>query len=165
MEAEIAKGLREPEDITKVSLSAWTQQNCYYKAKGMVDADPRTESGSDLLHQLRRWKLQNEEITLMGDFNQNTYTSIFAQQLAEDDLGMEEQYQKTSWRTSAVFVREGGRTYHEVLCDQWHFCQKLFHGSTQCAWQCRRPSASSDRFLCSANSWNRTADGDQASRA
>ena len=36
----------------------------------------------------------DEEIVLMGDFNQNIYTSNFAQQLAEDDLGMEEQYQK-----------------------------------------------------------------------
>ena len=55
----------------------------------MLDADPRAEADSDLLHQLRTWKLQNEEIILMGDFNQNIYTSNFAQQLAEDDLGME----------------------------------------------------------------------------
>ena len=30
----------------------------------------------------------------MGDFNQNIYTSNVARQLAEDDLEMEEQYQK-----------------------------------------------------------------------
>ena len=30
----------------------------------------------------------------MGDFNQNIYTSNFRRQLAEDDLEMEEQYQK-----------------------------------------------------------------------
>ena len=30
----------------------------------------------------------------MGDFNQNIYTSHFARQLAEEDLRMEEQYQK-----------------------------------------------------------------------
>ena len=65
-----------------------------YKAKGIVDTDPRTEADGDLLHQLRKWELQNEEIILMGDFNQNIYTLNFAQQLAEDDLGMEEQYQK-----------------------------------------------------------------------
>ena len=70
-EAEIAKGLREPEDVTKVSLSAWAQQKRYHKAKGMVDANPRTKADSDLLHQLRKWKLQNEEIILMDDFNQN----------------------------------------------------------------------------------------------
>ena len=93
-EAEISKGLREPEDVTKVNLSAWAQQKCYYKARGMVDADPRTKADMDLLHQLRRRKKQNEEIILMGDFNQNIYTSNFAQQLAEDNLGMEEQYQK-----------------------------------------------------------------------
>ena len=63
----------------------------YYKTKGMVDADPRTEVDRDLLHQLRKWKQQNEDIILMGDFNQNIYTSKFVQQLAEDDLGMEEQ--------------------------------------------------------------------------
>ena len=77
MEAEISKGLREPEDVTKVSMSAWAQQKRYYKARGIVDADSRTEVDTDLLHQLRRWKQQNEEIILMGDFNQNIYTSHF----------------------------------------------------------------------------------------
>ena len=60
----------------------------------MADTDQRTEADMDLLQQLRRWKQQNEEIILMGAFNQNIYTSNFARQLAEDDLGMEEQYQK-----------------------------------------------------------------------
>ena len=60
----------------------------------MVDADPRTEADTDLLHHLRWSKQQNEEVILMGDFNQNIYTSRFARQLADDDLKMEEQYQK-----------------------------------------------------------------------
>ena len=74
MEAEIFKELREPADVTEVSLSACAQQKRYYKARGVVDADPRTEADMDLLHQLRRWKQQNEEIVLMEDFNQNIYT-------------------------------------------------------------------------------------------
>lgn len=74
-EGEILKGLREPKDVTKVSLSAWAQQKRYYKAKGMFAADPRSEADNDLLHQLRKWKQQNEEIILLGDFNQNVYTS------------------------------------------------------------------------------------------
>ena len=53
-EAEMSKGLREPEDVIKVSLSALTQQKRYYKARGMVDAVPRTEANTDLLYQLRR---------------------------------------------------------------------------------------------------------------
>ena len=102
-EADIAKGLREPKDTKKASLSAWAQQKRYYKAKGMMNANPRTEADSDLLHQLQKWKLQNDEIILMVDFNQNIYTSNVAQQLAADDLGMEEQYHKLHGGEQAPF--------------------------------------------------------------
>ena len=168
MEAEIAKGLRESQDAMKVSLSAWAQQKRYYKARGMSDADPRTEADSDLLHQLRRWKLQSKEIILMGDFNQNIYISDFAQQLAAGDLGMEEQYQKLHGEQAPFSYVRGMEPIMGCFATSGIFARSYFmaaHGASGSVRQRRRPPPLCDRLLCSVNPGSGATDGGQTGRA
>lgn len=78
MEADISRGLEDSQDANKVSLSVWAQHKRYFKSAGRQHVDLRTEADNDLLTHLRKWRANNEEIILMGDFNQNIYTSQFA---------------------------------------------------------------------------------------
>jgi hypothetical protein len=51
---------------------------------------------SDLLSLLRRWKASGNEILLIGDFNENVYSGVFATALAGDDLCMSELCYRTT---------------------------------------------------------------------
>ncbi len=51
---------------------------------------------SDILSLLRRWNAAGDEILLMGDFNENVYTSNFAIALADDEFQMSEMCSQTT---------------------------------------------------------------------
>ena len=132
--AGIAKGLRDSADAKKVSLSAWAHQMRYYQSKDTKDANPRSEAESDLLNQLRKWRTQDEEIILMGDFNQNIYTSGLARELAKEDLGVEEQYQKLHGEQAPFFYVRGTEPLMGCFATSGMFLRNYFmaaHGASR----------------------------------
>ena len=56
----------------------WEQHARYFKKKGILDPDPRELFDKDLFKLLRSWRMADDEIILMVDFNDNIYTSPFA---------------------------------------------------------------------------------------
>ena len=73
----------------------WEQHVRYFKKKGILDPDPRELFDKDLFKLLRSWRMADDEIILMGDFNDNIYTSLFARTLKEEDIELNEQFHKT----------------------------------------------------------------------
>ena len=45
---------------------------------------------SNLLHELREWKKNGEEIILLGDFNQHIYEGKLQEAFTAEDIGLEE---------------------------------------------------------------------------
>ena len=74
-------------------MKVWEQQSRYFRGRGVL-VDPDLLFDRDLLIQLRTWRANNEEVVLMGDFNQSVYTSDFAKLLGEEDIQLTEQYRK-----------------------------------------------------------------------
>ena len=64
---------------------------------------------SDLLHELREWKKNGEEIILMGDFNQPIYEGKLHEAFTAEDIGLEEQFRKL-YDEDAPFSHTSGST-------------------------------------------------------
>jgi len=63
-----------------------------FKRKGMRESHPPSEADKCLLEDLRSWISVGEEIILLGDYNQNIYTSALAVALGGAGLEMKEQF-------------------------------------------------------------------------
>ncbi len=74
-----------PGRITTRGETVWDQHRWYFEACGEI-RNPQAMFKSNLLSLLCRWKAAGDEILLMGDFNQNVYTSNFAIALAGDEF-------------------------------------------------------------------------------
>ena len=76
-----------------VWLKVWYQHSRYFRKKG-IRTSPEELFDAHLLAQLRAWRKDGEEIVLCGDFNQDIYTSDFAEALRGEDIQLEEQYRE-----------------------------------------------------------------------
>ena len=71
--------------------TVYTQHLREFKWQNMPKKDPRLEADRCLVKNLKRWKEQDEEILLLGDFNQSIYKSRLATELTDPGLEMKEQ--------------------------------------------------------------------------
>ncbi len=67
-----------------------SQHQRYFRKKGIF-TNPRKAFSTQLVTQLRSWRVAGEEIILFADMNENVYTGSLARRLRSDGLLMEEQ--------------------------------------------------------------------------
>ena len=85
--------------------TVWDQHSRVWEKKGDLRS-PGVILFEQIISQLLIWKADREEIILMGDFNENVYTGMYAERLSRPDLNMTEQCLKTTKRhLPATFIR------------------------------------------------------------
>ncbi len=106
------------------------QHLCYFCAQGNARS-PRTIFFEQLIAQLLLWKSIDNDIVLLGDFNENVYTVRLATRLAADDLNFVELCRKhtgipiplTFWSGSApidgVFLTPGITCVNAFILPQY----------------------------------------------
>ena len=77
----------------KLGSTVWEQHDRYWRKRGKFD-DPRNIFAQDLLSLLRKWRAANEEVILMGDFNEDIYKDKLGRALLGEDIQMCEQYHR-----------------------------------------------------------------------
>ena len=87
-------------------FTVWDQQSRVWEKKGDLRS-PRTILFEQIISRLLLWKLAGEEIILMGDFNENVYTGMYAKRLAMQDLNMTEQCRKTTKQQLPTIFNDG----------------------------------------------------------
>ena len=71
--------------------------------------DPRDLFDMDLIAEISEWREQDDEVILMGDFNQDIYRGSLGKHLRSDDIGMTEQFKKL-FDEDAPFSHATGQT-------------------------------------------------------
>jgi hypothetical protein len=90
----------------------------YFQALGDARS-PRTIFYEDLVAQLLVWKLVDNNIILMGDFNENVYTGRLTRRLSQVDINLPELCQHhTSIPIPATFCT-GSSPIDGVFCYSW----------------------------------------------
>ena len=73
--------------------TVWEQHLCYFRAKGETQS-PHEMFDLHLLHLLRQWRAEGDEIILVRDLNVHVYNDPLAHALKAEDVRLEEQFNK-----------------------------------------------------------------------
>ena len=104
---DLGQEINKEKEVKIDDLSVWRQHKREFKRQGKEWKDQRTGARNDLLQKPRERRRNNEEIHLMGNFNDNLYNSGLAISLADNDIGLKELYMKT-YESKASFSHMSG---------------------------------------------------------
>jgi hypothetical protein len=79
--------------VDKRGSTVWEQHDRYFRSRGEFRS-PVDMFDIQLLRMIKAWRDTEDEVILMGDFNDNVYTGALALALGGDDYLLTEQYNK-----------------------------------------------------------------------